>query len=404
MFYLEKLLSFDERFVLKTWSNRLNTTLEKICNTSRTEATKEFVINIFALDDLLGEKIPGYNNRTCRYKGQVVSMGDVIKMVFPEHEQKVLYKIMGYKEAIKEGKEIFAKKVEEMKQVKESYTITQPDLFNAFTPTEEYNSNFFDTEIPCEVEEEYDAMKINTKNLSSDDTQCVVCNYTFPDCPYNTLEQCKKEYGVNSLEPSQGFFDTEIPLGRSANEILCEELAQRATKRTETTTEEPPLRLYELSPLIESLMIECEKFAEKNDGVLPEDLLKSIEYLEMDRTKKLTDLALWYKDNLTKITMYETEIKRLSDATKRFKKRNASLVEFMKMSMKYKEKIDDHRFKLNWNISKSCGVTDVEKIPEEFIKTKVEKTPIKTEILKLLKKGKSVDGAELITKENLNIK
>ena len=60
--------------------------------------------------------------------------------------------------------------------------------------------------------------------------------------------------------------------------------------------------------------------------------------------------------------------------------------------------------KISYRKSDSVDVTNFEELPEEFIKTKIEKTPDKVAIKNAIKDGNKVNGAKLVTNYNIQIK
>lgn len=69
-----------------------------------------------------------------------------------------------------------------------------------------------------------------------------------------------------------------------------------------------------------------------------------------------------------------------------------------------KYKLETPKMKLSYRKSEVVNVTNVESLPKDFIKTTIREEPNKTEIKKSIKAGNSVDGAELVTKYNMQIK
>jgi len=60
--------------------------------------------------------------------------------------------------------------------------------------------------------------------------------------------------------------------------------------------------------------------------------------------------------------------------------------------------------KLSFRKSEAVSILDDSIIPEEFTKEIVSVSVDKTAIKKAIKEGRSIDGAELIVKQNLQIK
>ena len=70
----------------------------------------------------------------------------------------------------------------------------------------------------------------------------------------------------------------------------------------------------------------------------------------------------------------------------------------------HKYKLDLPHSKISYRKSDSVEVTDLETLPEEYIKTKIEKNPDKVAIKNAIKDGKEIKGAKIITNYNIQIK
>lgn len=69
-----------------------------------------------------------------------------------------------------------------------------------------------------------------------------------------------------------------------------------------------------------------------------------------------------------------------------------------------KYKFEATQGKISYRKSDSVNIENIDIIPKEFIKEKVEISADKTEIKKAIKNGHSVDGAILVTNLNMQIK
>lgn len=69
-----------------------------------------------------------------------------------------------------------------------------------------------------------------------------------------------------------------------------------------------------------------------------------------------------------------------------------------------KFKLDLPHSKISYRKSETVNVYDLDKLPKEYIKEKVEISADKTNIKKAIKEGKEINGAELKTNINLQIK
>lgn len=69
-----------------------------------------------------------------------------------------------------------------------------------------------------------------------------------------------------------------------------------------------------------------------------------------------------------------------------------------------KYKLELPHSKISYRKSDSVEVFDIEKLPKEYIKTKIEENPDKVAIKNAIKDGKKIDGAKIITNYNIQIK
>ena len=60
--------------------------------------------------------------------------------------------------------------------------------------------------------------------------------------------------------------------------------------------------------------------------------------------------------------------------------------------------------KISYRRSNSVNITDINSLPKEFIKTKIEESPDKTAIKKAIDNGQIVNGAEIVTNYNIQVK
>lgn len=70
----------------------------------------------------------------------------------------------------------------------------------------------------------------------------------------------------------------------------------------------------------------------------------------------------------------------------------------------HKYKLELPHSKISYRKSDSVDVINFEDLPEEYIKTKIEKSPDKVAIKNAIKEGVDVNGAKLVTNYNIQIK
>lgn len=69
-----------------------------------------------------------------------------------------------------------------------------------------------------------------------------------------------------------------------------------------------------------------------------------------------------------------------------------------------KFKMETPRMKLSYRKSDSVEVSDINLLPKEYVKEKVELSADKTALKKALKDGKEINGATIVTKLNMQVK
>jgi hypothetical protein len=130
----------------------------------------------------------------------------------------------------------------------------------------------------------------------------------------------------------------------------------------------------------------------------PEILQDTLDGLEMDLQAKAEGLLAFVSNIGSDVDSVTTEIKRLQDRKKGMQNKQTSLREYLKFNMQSAEisKITCPLFSITLTKPRPMVViTNAEGLPDNFIKTTVTKAPIKADILKALKAGETVSGAEL---------
>ena len=69
-----------------------------------------------------------------------------------------------------------------------------------------------------------------------------------------------------------------------------------------------------------------------------------------------------------------------------------------------KWKFETHKVKLSYRKSDSVEVSDINLLPKEYVKEKVELSADKTALKKDIKSGKEINGAKIVTNLNMQVK
>ena len=153
------------------------------------------------------------------------------------------------------------------------------------------------------------------------------------------------------------------------------------------------MSLYE----IENAILDC---VDMETGEIVD--CEKLEDLQMERDSKIQNIALWIKQLEAEAEAYKKEKESFDKKKSVAENKAKSLKEYLSNYLAG-QSFKSIKVNVSFRTSDSVNITDISKIPEQFLKI-AEPTADKTEIKKLLKAGTAVAGAELITKQNIQIK
>ena len=157
---------------------------------------------------------------------------------------------------------------------------------------------------------------------------------------------------------------------------------------------------------IEDAIANCVKLEGRDDyiDVSTGEIIDTaaLEQLEMDRDKKIRNIACWIRN-------LEADEKALTDQIKTFtarknavKNKRESLKSYL-ANLLNGAKWQNSEVAISWRKSESVEVSNVKELPEEYLKYK-DPEPDKVKLKADLKAGAEIEGVRLITKENIQIK
>lgn len=161
------------------------------------------------------------------------------------------------------------------------------------------------------------------------------------------------------------------------------------------------MRLYEIDNRIEEV-IERGFFLDEETGeVFDAD---SLDDLKMARDEKLENCGLYVKNIKAEAAAIRAEEVKLAERRHAMERKAKSLEDYMLRSMERADmrKLETARCKLATRISKRVEVTDMDLIPDEFVRTKIERTADKAAIKAALK-TECVPGAVLVSSMSLTV-
>ena len=175
--------------------------------------------------------------------------------------------------------------------------------------------------------------------------------------------------------------------------------------------------LYEIDERLRNL----EEYGVDEYGeILDEDSFNAkFDEIQMALSEKIENSMCFYKNLQSDIEAFKEEEKKLAQR----RKVKENLAERIKnridnyIRMKYtneagivdtdglnKFKMETPRMKLSYRKSDSVEVSDINLLPKEYVKEKVELSADKTALKKALKDGKEINGATIVTKLNMQVK
>ena len=154
------------------------------------------------------------------------------------------------------------------------------------------------------------------------------------------------------------------------------------------------MKLYE----IDEALVEC--FDPETGEVTDID---SYEGLQEERDKKIEGIACIIKNRQALINELKAEGKRVAERVSALEVQNKNTEAFLDSILNGK-RFETGKVLCSYRKSTRVDITDMSKIPDEYMNVKTEYAPMKTAIKQALKDNKKVPGCALIETNNLSIK
>ena len=167
------------------------------------------------------------------------------------------------------------------------------------------------------------------------------------------------------------------------------------------------MSLYTIEKSIEELLTQgYQQFIDEETGEFDESgFNNALEQLEIDRTVKIENYGLVIKNLRADIEGLKAEKEAIENRKKSKEKTIERLSKYLALALDGKP-FETEKIALNFRRSKQVQIVDETKIPEEFMKIQIieKKEPNKILIKKLIKDGLTIEGANLLEVQNLQIK
>jgi len=164
------------------------------------------------------------------------------------------------------------------------------------------------------------------------------------------------------------------------------------------------MTLYEISNTYTEFMNAIES------GDIPEEAIAdTLEIIQGDFNEKADNIACIIKNLSAEVTAIKTERDALNERIKSKQHREESLKAYLSYAMESMKisKVETARNAISFRKSTSCFIPDEEDFKQrhtDLCKKELVVTIPRADIAKMLKNGQEISGAELRTKQNLQIK
>ena len=130
---------------------------------------------------------------------------------------------------------------------------------------------------------------------------------------------------------------------------------------------------------------------------------EALDDLQMARDDKIENIVLAIKNYKAEADAVKAEKNNLANRQRMLENRVEWLKRYLTVNMEPGEKLSTPKMAISWRKSEVVEVTDLNALPEKFLKYK-DPEPDKTSIKTAIKAGEIVPGADLFTRNNIQIK
>lgn len=159
------------------------------------------------------------------------------------------------------------------------------------------------------------------------------------------------------------------------------------------------MNLYEINNAITEVIAE---YTDEN-GEITEKGLETLSALQMEKEQKIENIALWIKDLKSENSAIKSEI---DGFRARLKSNESKITTLEKWLIEATEgrKFSTAKCVVSFRTSTAVEITNIDEIPEAFVRQRAEITPDKAKIKAVLQSGGFIKGAKLESRKSVIIK
>ena len=164
------------------------------------------------------------------------------------------------------------------------------------------------------------------------------------------------------------------------------------------------MNIYEINKAIEDILEDGFSVDEETGEILFDE--SDLNALDAEISEKIENVACYIKNLTADISALKEEEKNLSARRKQKERKIDSLKGYINYAMELsgRKSLESPRCKVSFRKSSSVEVPDINALDKDYITKTIEIKPNKVAIKEALKEGKTVEGAEIVERQNLQIK
>ena len=164
------------------------------------------------------------------------------------------------------------------------------------------------------------------------------------------------------------------------------------------------MNIYEINKAIEDILEDGFSVDEETGEILFDE--SDLNALDAEISEKIENVACYIKNLTADISALKEEEKNLNARRKQKERKIDSLKGYINYAMELsgRKSLESPRCKVSYRKSSSVEVPDINALDKDYITKTIEIKPNKVAIKEALKEGKTVEGAEIVERQNLLIK
>ena len=164
------------------------------------------------------------------------------------------------------------------------------------------------------------------------------------------------------------------------------------------------MNIYEINKAIEDILEDGFSVDEETGEILFDE--SDLNALNAEISEKIENVACYIKNLTADISALKEEERNLNTRRKQKERKIDSLKGYINYAMELsgRKSLESPRCKVSYRKSSSVEVPDINALDKDYITKTIEIKPNKVAIKEALKEGKTVEGAEIVERQNLQIK